>query len=39
MTLEMLLVEDDASQVYLVTKALQGWSSPYKLHRVSNLHL
>ena len=35
MTLEILLVEDDASQVYLVTRALQGWRSPYNLHTVS----
>jgi two-component system, chemotaxis family, response regulator Rcp1 len=34
MTLEILLVEDDVSQVYLVTKALQRWLSPYNLHTV-----
>ena len=35
MTLEILLVEDDASQVYLVTTALKRWLSPYNLHTVS----
>jgi chemotaxis family two-component system response regulator Rcp1 len=35
MTLEILLVEDDVGQVYLVTTALKRWISPYHLHTVS----
>jgi CheY-like chemotaxis protein len=35
MTLEILLVEDEVDQVYLVTRALQRWLSPYNLHTVS----
>jgi len=33
--LEILLVEDDPAQVYLVDKALQRWKSPYQLHLCS----
>jgi CheY-like chemotaxis protein len=30
--LQILLIEDDPAQAYLVDKALQRWKTPYKLH-------
>ena len=35
MVLQILLVEDNAAQVYLVRKALERWRTPYNLHIVS----
>jgi CheY-like chemotaxis protein len=32
MKLQILLIEDDPAQVYLVDKALQRWKTPYQLH-------
>lgn len=36
MILEILLVEDDEAQAYLVRKALESWRTPYHLHVVSS---
>ena len=36
MILEILLVEDDEPQAYLVRKALESWKTPYNLHVVSS---
>jgi two-component system response regulator len=35
MVLEILLVEDNEAQVFLVRKALQRWKTPYNLHVAS----
>lgn len=34
MVLQILLVEDDPAQAYLVRKALENWKTPYKLNVV-----
>jgi two-component system, chemotaxis family, response regulator Rcp1 len=34
MVLEILLVEDNPAQAYLVRKALENWKTPYNLHVV-----
>jgi two-component system, chemotaxis family, response regulator Rcp1 len=36
MILEILLVEDNEAQAYLVRKALESWKTPYNLHVVSS---
>ena len=36
MILQILLVEDDEAQAYLVRKALESWKTPYNLHVVSS---
>lgn len=37
MVLQILLVEDNAAQAYLVRHALERWKTPYKLHVVSSV--
>jgi len=36
MILEILLVEDNPADAYLVTKALERWTTPYRLHTVGS---